>query len=101
MDELFYFQKKILPLLVIGVGLLANLIIIIVLTSKQFKIKSFESAKLMRVLAVNDICAVFTLFFIHTTYFYNNSFLSDNIYFCEIFSFMVEYFPAVSSWLTA
>ena len=103
MDEviIFYFQRQILPLFVIGAGLLANLLIIIVLSSKQFKIKSFEPAKLMRVLAANDICAVSTLFFMHGTYFFDNTFLSDNVYFCKIFTFMLVYFPAVSSWLTA
>ena len=95
------FELYILPLIVIISGLLTNMVVITVLSHSRFKTVEFEPARLMNLLALNDIFCLLTLFFTHTTYITPVSFLADNIYFCKIFTFLSLILPAVSSWLTA
>ena len=77
-----------LPTIIISCGLIANVLVMIVLSAKSFKTLPLEPATLINILAFNDILVLITVLFTHYSYFT-----------CKILSFATGYLPSVSSWI--
>ena len=98
--KLSLFEDKILPSIIIFGGMAANLLVVIVLSSKAFKTNPLEPARFMNILAVNDALYLLILMFsIDNSVFYNFMPMLYNIYACKIISFLLLYLPANSSWI--
>ena len=90
-----------LPIIIIAGGLIANVLVIIVLSAKVFKTLPLEPALLMNILAFNDILVLICVLFAEHSLIFNFevSPLFYSTLTCKLLSFSVGYFPAVSSWI--
>ena len=81
--KLSLFEDKILPSIIIFGGMTTNLIVVIVLSSKTFKIKPLEPGRFINFLAVNDALYMLHLMFsIDNSVFYNSMLILNNLYAC-------------------
>ena len=99
--KLSIFEDKILPSTIIFGGIAANLLVIIVLSSKAFKTNPLEPARFMNILAVNDALYLLVLMFSIDNSVFNYIIppMVTNIYACKIISFLLLYLNANSSWI--
>jgi hypothetical protein len=89
----------IMPMVIMCIGIFLNILIILVFSQRRF-VQQFHPAVSMIVLAINDCMALFAIVGNKQTY-WTPQLNQLNTYTCKIFSFMMFYFPAVSSWLIA
>ena len=90
-----------LPTIIISCGLIANVLVMIVLSAKSFKTLPLEAATLINILAFNDILVLITVLFTHYSYIFKFEILPlfYNTFTCKILSFATGYLPSVSSWI--
>ena len=95
------FENNILPTIIIFGGIATNLLVVIILSSKTFKIKPLEPARFMNILAVNDALYLLVLMFSIDNSVFNYIIppMVTNIYACKIISFSLLYLNANSSWI--
>ena len=89
----------IMPMVIMCIGIFLNMLIILVFLRRRF-VEQFQPAVSMIVLAINDCMALFAIVGNKQTYWTPqlNELTTQT---CKIFTFMMFYFPAVSSWLIA